>query len=59
MSTIGIFAASPISSLPIQDMLKPYTFSQNGRLVPPLPNPATNCEEIEREIDKLSRTKKH
>jgi hypothetical protein len=40
-------------------MLKPYTFSQNGRLVPPLPNPATNCEEIEREIDKLSRTKKH
>jgi hypothetical protein len=59
MSTIGIRAASPTSSLPIQDMLNPYTFSQNGRLVPPLPNPATSCEEIGREFDKLSRTKKH
>jgi len=42
-STIGYRAASMTSSSPMQDMSKSQTFSQNGRLVPPFPNPATNC----------------
>jgi len=41
-STIGIWAASMTSSFPMQDMSKPHTLSQNGRLVAPFPNPATN-----------------
>jgi hypothetical protein len=41
-STIGYRAASMTSSSPMQDMSKSHTFSQNGRLVPPFPNPATN-----------------
>lgn len=39
-STIGPRAASSTISFPMQDISYPNTFSQNGKLVPPFPNPA-------------------
>lgn len=40
--------------MPIHDISKPYTFSQNGKLVPPLPKPAPNyaSEEMSYKMQK-------